>query len=265
MVWNVSVPADSDLASLGAGVIRTLKTDVQTALDAEGVFPGASPAVPVFRWKPRVGNTASQPANDPVNPGTMYFNTDIQAWQMDNGTAWVTFANPIFPGALEFSARPDVPAGWLLCNGAAVSRTTFAALFAAIGTAHGSGDGSTTFNLPDYRGQFLRMVDGGAGRDPNTSTRTAMAPGGNTGDAVGSIQGGATAPNGLAAVDPGHTHPRSNATPPISVDSTGSTRVDIYGGSGAGNLTGGATTGITFSGDQETRPTNAYANILIKT
>ena len=45
------------------------------------------------------------------------------------------------------------PGGWLLCDGAAVSRTTFAALFAAIGTTYGVGDGSTTFNLPDLRGR----------------------------------------------------------------------------------------------------------------
>lgn len=49
-----------------------------------------------------------------------------------------------------------VPTGWLLCDGSAVSRTTYSNLFTALGTAHGQGNGSTTFNLPDYRGQFLR-------------------------------------------------------------------------------------------------------------
>ena len=48
------------------------------------------------------------------------------------------------------------PDGWLVCNGSAVSRTTYADLFAAIGTTFGAGDGSTTFKLPDYRGDFLR-------------------------------------------------------------------------------------------------------------
>lgn len=50
------------------------------------------------------------------------------------------------------------PTGWFFCDGSAVSRTTFAALFAAIGTAYGPGDGSTTFHLPDYRGMFLRGI-----------------------------------------------------------------------------------------------------------
>lgn len=50
-------------------------------------------------------------------------------------------------------AGPTAPSGWLLCFGQAVSRVTYAALFAAIGTSHGAGDGSTTFNLPDMRGR----------------------------------------------------------------------------------------------------------------
>lgn len=55
--------------------------------------------------------------------------------------------------------------GWLKCNGAAVSRTSYSALFAAIGTSFGVGDGSTTFNLPDLRGEFVRGFDDGRGID----------------------------------------------------------------------------------------------------
>jgi microcystin-dependent protein len=53
-------------------------------------------------------------------------------------------------------ANNAVPTGWLAANGSAVSRTTYAALFAAIGTTYGAGDGSTTFALPDLRGYFVR-------------------------------------------------------------------------------------------------------------
>ena len=49
----------------------------------------------------------------------------------------------------------SVPDGWLLCNGAAVRRSTYAALFSVIGTKHGSGDGSTTFNLPNLANRFV--------------------------------------------------------------------------------------------------------------
>ncbi len=68
-------------------------------------------------------------------------------------------------GEVAFFAMSTAPAGWLKANGAAVSRTTYAALFAAIGTMFGSGDGSTTFNLPDLRGEFLRGYDDGRGVD----------------------------------------------------------------------------------------------------
>jgi len=57
-------------------------------------------------------------------------------------------------GVVSSYAGAVVPAGWLLCNGAAVSRTTYAGLFAAIGTTWGSGDGSTTFNLPNLVEKF---------------------------------------------------------------------------------------------------------------
>lgn len=64
-----------------------------------------------------------------------------------------------FPsGTVIAFAGASAPEGWALCNGALLNRTTNAALYAAIGVAHGNGDGSTTFHLPDYRGSFLRGV-----------------------------------------------------------------------------------------------------------
>lgn len=59
-------------------------------------------------------------------------------------------------GAVMPFAMNSAPSGWLAADGTAVSRSTYAALFSAIGTTHGSGDGSTTFNLPDLRGIFVR-------------------------------------------------------------------------------------------------------------
>lgn len=69
------------------------------------------------------------------------------------------------PGLVMDFASPTAPVGWLKCNGAAVSRTAYAALFAAIGTTWGAGDGFNTFNLPDYRGEFRRGWDDGRGVD----------------------------------------------------------------------------------------------------
>lgn len=69
-------------------------------------------------------------------------------------------------GTVLYFAGQAAPTGWLKANGAAVSRTAYAALFAAIGTTYGAGDGRSTFNLPDLRGEFLRGWDDGRGVDP---------------------------------------------------------------------------------------------------
>lgn len=68
-------------------------------------------------------------------------------------------------GTIIAFAASAAPSGFLKCNGAEIDRTTYAALFAAIGTAFGAGDGASTFNLPDLRGEFLRGWDDGRGID----------------------------------------------------------------------------------------------------
>lgn len=86
-------------------------------------------------------------------------------------------------GAVLYFAGQSAPAGWLKANGAAVSRTAYAALFAAIGTTYGAGDGSTTFNLPDLRGEFVRGWDDGRGIDHGRAFGSAQ------GDAIRNITG----------------------------------------------------------------------------
>ena len=71
-------------------------------------------------------------------------------------------------------AYNSLPSGYLICDGSAISRTTYAALFAVVGTTHGSGDGSTTFNLPDLQSKFIT----GASSDPNNSGYSVGAEGG---------------------------------------------------------------------------------------
>jgi len=74
----------------------------------------------------------------------------------DGAVTQAKASNMLLPaGAIMAFAMNGAPSGWLAANGAAVSRTTYSNLFSAIGTAHGSGDGSTTFNLPDLRGIFV--------------------------------------------------------------------------------------------------------------
>lgn len=75
-------------------------------------------------------------------------------------------SNSVREGAICAYARATPPPGWIECNGQAISRTTYAGLFLAIGDVFGPGDGSTTFNVPDLRGEFIRGWDHGRGADP---------------------------------------------------------------------------------------------------
>ncbi|MDN5506952.1 MAG: tail fiber protein, partial [Comamonas sp.] len=76
-----------------------------------------------------------------------------------------TLSDHVPTGAVIMFPTASLPAGYLKCNGAAVSRTTYAKLFAVLGTYYGAGNGSTTFNLPDLRGEFPRFWDDARGVD----------------------------------------------------------------------------------------------------
>lgn len=98
-----------------------------------------------------------------VNNATSIF------WLKQNG-AWIAqipAQATELPGVVKSFAGATCPVGYLVCNGQAVSRSTYAALFAAIGTTYGLGDGATTFNVPDIRGLVIRGYDGGRGVDLN--------------------------------------------------------------------------------------------------
>ena len=92
-------------------------------------------------------------------------------------------------GDLKMSAVQTAPAGWLICQGQAVSRATYAALFAAIGTAYGAGDGSTTFNLPNFQDTMAlgasasrpRGTRGGAATVVLTAAQSGVNGNGGTG------------------------------------------------------------------------------------
>lgn len=74
-------------------------------------------------------------------------------------------ASSVIVGEVRQFGFTSVPSLWLECNGAAISRTTYSALFAAIGTSYGVGDGTTTFNIPETRGEFIRGFDNARGVD----------------------------------------------------------------------------------------------------
>lgn len=135
------------------------------------------------------------------------------------------------PSTVAFVARNTAPAGWLKANGAAVSRTTYADLFAAIGTTFGAGNGTSTFNLPDLRGEFIRGWDDGRGID--------------TGRVFGSAQS-------QALQSHAHTYQASGASGNF-----------VLGGPSALN-DGGQTLATGAAGGAETRPRNVALLAIIK-
>lgn len=144
----------------------------------------------------------------------------------------------------------QIPDGWLLGDGTEIDRVDYADLFAAIGTAHGEGDGASTFQLPDYRGMFLRGVDYGRSLDPDRTSRSNFR-GGSFGDQVGSLQGPAFSRHGhslgaFGLCDASGAH--NGGLFPL---------VNIFAGCHARTVSG-------TTGGNETRPWNVYVNFIIK-
>lgn len=163
------------------------------------------------------------------------------------------------PGVVHEYEGIVAPAGYLMCDGSAVSRTNYSALFAVIGTKHGAGDGSTTFNVPDRRD---RMPIG-------AGTIAAVGDKGGSKDAVVV----AHSHNASSSVsDPGHSHPASNTA--NSQSGSGAFTVGSDGHEGSPPYTDAATTGISVSttvsssgvdGTNKNLPPYIGTNFIIKT
>jgi phage-related tail fiber protein len=138
-------------------------------------------------------------------------------------------------GLIAPSAKGVMP-GWLECDGSEVSRTAYAALFAVIGTQEGAGDGSTTFNLPDIRGDFIRGFDNGRGVD------------------VGRVEGS-------SQLDEVKSH---NHNVPVSSSRWGSGNGGGFGWGNDGQSKSVTAPDVTSTGGVETRPRNTARRWLIK-
>lgn len=171
---------------------------------------------------------------------------DGSAWREAGGSGGGVQVSPA--GMIGAFPTASCPAGWLAADGSAVSRTTFASLFAAIGAMYGAGDGSTTFNLPDYRGFFLRGWANGSAADPDRSSRTNRGDG-TTGDNVGTKQA-----DGLRS----HSHAYTDY---YNTSSYGGGYADWPASMGSGSS--GRTSGAT--GGNETRPANISVIYCVST
>lgn len=180
----------------------------------------------------------------PVAPGQLvdpktglisvtWWNFFLTLWRRTGGSSGTA---SLASGLMMAFAGSVVPSGWLLCDGTAVSREAYAALFESIGVTWGPGDGSTTFNLPDLRGRVGLGVDGS--------------------HALGSTGGASTVTISIAQLpshnhtvtDPGHTH---GVTDPGHIHTALVASSTNTAGAGAGTSTAGntgsATTGLTVN------------------
>lgn len=169
-------------------------------------------------------------AQSGLQPTTLTQVQDLIATAVATLTAAVSAATPV--GTIVAWLQGTLPTGWLALEGGTGSRTTHAALFALWSTTYGTGDGSTTFGLPDLRGRFPRGWDNAAGVD--------------VGRALGTAQDDAfeAHTHSLAAgADAGHTY--------------------VAGGGDAFKLTFGPTA-TASTGDTETRPKNFSVRFIVK-
>ena len=187
-----------------------------------------------------------------------------------NGSGALSFTTVagVPSGSVFCMAVATVPSGYLECNGAAVSRSTYAVLFAVIGTAYGAGNGSSTFNLPDLRGEFVRGFDHGRGVDSNRSINDPQ------GSQFGQHNHNVSASSSSSVTDPGHKHTINHNLGNL-ISSGGAFGMKD---SGTADRMNNATTGISVStttsisqsnrggtsNSSETRPRNVAMMYIIK-
>jgi microcystin-dependent protein len=148
------------------------RSDINNALQAlASLSSGASAPSTTF---------ANQLWYDTANNQIKKRNEANSAWVTlgtvdDSGGTFTPNGGLMPAGAVQSFAMNSAPTGWLSCDGSAVSRSTYSDLFSAISTTFGTGDGSTTFNVPDLRGEFIRGWDAGRGIDSGRSFGSAQA------------------------------------------------------------------------------------------
>ncbi len=224
----------------GTGTILTANTSTAT------VTLGSASANPVLLVL-GIKNTAGDPAS--CTEGAIYYNSNSASLRgcQSIPNAWQDLSTPA--GTILGFAGSIAPGGYLLADGSAISRTTYAALFAVIGTTYGIGDGSTTFNLPDLRGRTPVGLNTSEAVHSNVN-----ALGNNEGVALGNR----TPVHNSTVNDPGHRHSYTTYT---SQFNSGADQPGIWVGGQTVN-TGTSTTGITV-GPGGTRPIDTAAYLTI--
>lgn len=172
-----TTPGDSDIVSQFPAAERTFRDVVEDWISVEHDTSGYHGKVTLDQISSPTG----------VADYTTVWADSVGDLRYRKGTGTVAWIMP--PGSVMDYAGTSAPEGWLLCYGQAISRSTYSALFTAIGTTYGTGDGSTTFNLPDLRGRVVAGKDDMGGSSANRLTNQS---GGLNGDTLGATGGAET-------------------------------------------------------------------------
>lgn len=169
---------------------------------------------------------------------------------------------------IPFGGSADkVPAGWLLCDGREISRSEYANLYDAIAVSWGYGNNSTTFNVPDMRGMFMRGVSDNSGRDKDVDSRLPLKEGGNSGNNVGSYQEDAIRNiTGTLSGQSGQESSTPNGTGAFTISGLSRYAQLTGGGTKMPNysLSFDASNAENVSVGSDNRPQNVYVNYIIK-
>jgi microcystin-dependent protein len=199
--------------------------------------------------------------------GTPYcasFNSSQPAWVLF-GAGWT--AIPLGT-VLDYTGAVAPSSNFALPFGKAISRTTFAAYFALVGTTYGAGDGSTTFNIPDLRGRAVHGLDNMGGSAGRIGTALVTDGGTLNGQTLGSAAGSqnhaqttgelATHSHANTLTDPGHTHTTSPSSPSYVLANSGTAFAGSAFGVFSSVTINSATTGISIN-NVNTGSANAMA------
>lgn len=233
-----------------------LALQVPDGTDAESTFPAQDAATLAILDNAAMwgsGTLAAIPTAASTASGTIYYATDTGALMVCAASAWVLLnGDNSAIGAIKYFSGATVPADkdgvqrWHLCDGSALSRTSNAALFTAIGTNWGAGDGSTTFNIPDARGRVLIGVGAGSG----LTSRSLAA------------ESGAENVTLSATNLPAHTHGYSGNTGTESASHTHSYQAGVqlqFGFAGGGNTDYGYGPYTATSGTESQNHTHGFS------
>lgn len=252
-----SAAMNSDLSDIATALTGSLARDGQTGMSGQLKLPDGALANPGLSFNNETNTGLTRPSAGQI--GVVINGAQVATFSATGINGTLTGEGSVPIGTIvDYVSSP--PAGWLFCFGQAVSRTTFAALFAVISIQYGSGDGSTTFNVPDCRGNILvgrddmggsaagrlttpfyggvptimGAVGGGQSRTLITANLPAYTP-------AGSVSVNSTATNVVTGTVTG-SNQGTGVTQGVLVSGTGASGTLTSTGSLAGTAQGGSST-----------------------